>query len=237
MAPGWLDVIAWVSLAVCLACASTILIDIFVRGRRQSMGVMEAVFPITALYFGPLALRHYLRWERAPTRPAGESHAMRDGDDRADTPSRPRWVTYAIETSHCGAGCVLGDLISEWVIYAFALSVAGHTLFAEYIGDYVLALGFGIAFQFFAIAPMLGLGLKDGLVAAAKADVISLTCFEIGLFGWMALMSFVFFPAPHHLMPSSPAFWLLMQIGMVAGFASSWPANIWLLKRGIKVEM
>jgi Domain of unknown function (DUF4396) len=43
---------------------------------------------------------------------------------------------------------------------------------------------------------MRGLGLADGLKAAAKADVISLTCFEIGLFGWMAIMMFVLFPAP-----------------------------------------
>jgi ABC-type antimicrobial peptide transport system permease subunit len=64
-----------------------------------------------------------------------------------------------------------------------------------------------------------------------------LTFFEIGLFGWMALMAAVFFPARHHLMPSSPAYWLLMQIGMIVGFLTAWPANVWLLKRGIKVAM
>jgi len=31
----------------------------------------------------------------------------------------------------------------------------------------------GVVFQYFAIAPMRGLGLKDGLIAAAKADFIS----------------------------------------------------------------
>jgi hypothetical protein len=84
---------------------------------------------------------------------------------------------------------------------------------------------------------MRGLGLRDGLKAAAKADFIALTFFEIGLFGWMALMTFVFFPAPHHLMPNSAAFWFLMQIGMIVGFITSWPANVWLLNRGIKVAM
>jgi hypothetical protein len=49
---------------------------------------------------------------------------------------------------------------------------------------------------------MRGLGLKDGLIAAAKADFISLSAFEVGLFSWIA---FVLFPAPHHLMPSSAA--------------------------------
>jgi hypothetical protein len=38
--------------------------DIFGRGHRQQMGVMEAVYPITALYLGPLALVLYWRWGR-----------------------------------------------------------------------------------------------------------------------------------------------------------------------------
>lgn len=53
----------------------------------------------------------------------------------------------------------------------------------------------------------------------------------------MAVMAFVLFPAPRHLMPNSAAYWFLVQIGMIIGFASSWPANVWLVKRGIKVPM
>jgi hypothetical protein len=143
----------------------------------------------------------------------------------------------AIEVSHCGAGCTLGDVISEFAVFALGLTIAGTALLAEYVGDYVLALAFGIIFQYFAIAPMRGLGLKEGLIAATRADFISLTAFEIGLFGWMAVMAFALFPAPHHLMPSSAAFWLLMQAGMIIGYCTSWPANVWLVKRGIKVPM
>jgi Domain of unknown function (DUF4396) len=194
--------------------------DIGVRKRRQPMGVMNFVFPITALYFGPLALWFYWRWGRA-------------GAD----PGKPWWATMATEVSHCGAGCALGDVISEFLIFALALTIANTTLWAEYAGDYILALAFGIVFQYFAIAPMRGLGLADGLVAATKADFISLTAFEVGLFGWMAVMAFVLFPSPHQLTPSSAAFWLLMQVGMMIGFATSWPANAWLVKRGIKVPM
>ena len=65
MAPTWLTVVAWIYLAVCFCCAAVIAYDIFINGRRQAMGVMEAVFPITALYFGPLALAFYWRWGRA----------------------------------------------------------------------------------------------------------------------------------------------------------------------------
>ena len=274
MAPTWLTVVAWIYLSVCFACAGAITYDIFVNHRRQPMGVMNAVFPITALYFGPLALAFYWRWGRtaarntvaptavsmapAPQRamtspgdglpahggqypqrdPAGESVPDGAGESaRLSGPGRPWWVVMATEVSHCGSGCVLGDVISEFVIFALALTVAGATLGAEYIGDYVLALAFGVLFQYFAIAPMRGLGLKDGLKAAAKADVISLTAFEIGLFSWMAVMTFVLFPAPHNLMPSTAAFWFLMQIGMIIGYFTSWPANVWLVNRGIKIAM
>lgn len=92
-------------------------------------------------------------------------------------------------------------------------------------------------FQYFAIAPMRGLGLKDGLVAATKADFISLTAFEIGLFGWMAIFQLVLFTGSSALMPDSAAYWLLMQVGMMIGFATSWPANVWLVRKGIKVPM
>jgi hypothetical protein len=242
---------------------------------------MNAVYPITALYFGPFALALYRRWGRAavrhtatPSPPGGaamrkpamatsymatgsEGHGMHEyrarhtehdighgaephGEHEASQPikpTKPRWATMAIEVSHCGSGCALGDLIAEWTIFALTLTIAGRALFAEYVGDYVLALAFGIAFQYFAIAPMRGLGVRDGLKAAARADFVSLTFFEIGLFGWMALMAFVFFPAPHQLMPSSAAFWFLMQIGMIVGFFTSWPANVWLVNRGIKIAM
>jgi hypothetical protein len=237
MPPTWLTILAWMYLGVCFVCAGVIGYDIVFGGRRQPMGVMNVVFPITALYFGPAAVALYWRWERVGPPPASIDPNGHTGPADPVMPASPHWATMAIEVSHCGAGCTLGDLISEWVIYAFALTVAGRVLFAEYIGDYVLAVALGIAFQYFVIAPMRGLGVRDGLKAAAKADFISLTFFEVGLFGWMALMAFVFFPAPHHLMPNSAAYWFLMQIGMMIGFATSWPANVWLVNRGIKVPM
>jgi hypothetical protein len=270
VAPGWLTAVAWLYLSLCFCCAGIIAWDILVNRRRQPMGVMNFVFPITALYFGPFALAFYWRWARTGSQVATPHRSMteppvsqvampraaasvgqhgrhdmpdpagRDGCPDPESPagrSRPRWVMMATEVSHCGAGCSLGDVISEFVVFAAALTIAGLTLGAEYVGDYVLALILGVIFQYFAIAPMRGLGLRDGLVAATKADFISLTAFEIGLFGWMAIMAFVLFPAPHSLMPNSAAFWLLMQVGMMIGFVTSWPANVWLIKRGIKVPM
>jgi Domain of unknown function (DUF4396) len=41
------------------------------------------------------------------------------------------------------------------------------------------------------------------------------------------------FPAPY-LPTDSAAFWFMMQIGMLIGFAATYPVNWWLIRRGIK---
>ena len=76
MAPAWLTVVAWVYLSVCFCCAGIITYDIAVDHRRQPMGVMNFVYPITALYFGPFALAFYWRWGRAAPRTATPPMSM-----------------------------------------------------------------------------------------------------------------------------------------------------------------
>jgi hypothetical protein len=231
MVAPWLTALGWISLALAVASATAIVADIYLRGHRQQMGVMEAVWPVNSLYFGPFAVLAYRAWG-LPKSPAWLRERRRT---EPETPSR--LATVSVGVSHCGAGCTLGDIIAETAIFALGLSLLGRALFAEFIGDYVLAVLLGVVFQYFAIAPMRGLGLRDGLVAAVKADILSLTAFEVGLFGWMALMSYVFFPEPDPVRPDSPVYWFMMQIGMVLGFATAYPANVWLIRRGIKEAM
>jgi hypothetical protein len=51
----WL-VVAWIALAIASASALAIAWDIVIAGYRQHMGVMNLVWPITALYWGPVAV-------------------------------------------------------------------------------------------------------------------------------------------------------------------------------------
>ena len=57
--PGWLHVLSLAYLSVCFLCAAIIIIDEL--RRAQKMWIMNLVGPITALYFGPAALRGYFR--------------------------------------------------------------------------------------------------------------------------------------------------------------------------------
>lgn len=60
MVYGGLLVLYWPRASV----RGVILYDVFGRGYRQRIGTMEVVWPITAVYFGPLALWAYYRWGR-----------------------------------------------------------------------------------------------------------------------------------------------------------------------------
>jgi hypothetical protein len=228
MPAAWLTGLSWAVLAVAFASAGWIVYDIYQRGYRQHMPVMEAVWPVTALYWGAAAIAAYRVWA-APGATGGRPSMVTRRPSPATRSPRP-----ASRTAGPGARWATS---SPSAIFGLGATAAGLTLGAEYIGDYLAAIALGIVFQYFAIASMRGLSVRKGLIEAAKADVASPTAFEIGLSGWMALMSFVFFPAPRHLHPGGPVYWFLMQIGMIAGCLTAWPVNAWLIRAGIKEAM
>lgn len=220
--PGWLDVLAWASLSLASLCALMIVID-YTR-HRQHMWIMYAVWPVTALYLGPVALAVYYR-----LRP----HKAKQEIKPSGADPTPLQITAAVY--HCGAGCTLGDIAGSWTIFMLGLTFAGTLFQTELVIDFIFAFVLGIFFQYFTIAPMRGLGFAGGLLAALRADTASLIAFEIGLFGWMALSRFVFFQAEIH--PTSPVHWFMMQIGMVLGFLTAYPVNKWLIRFGWKEKM
>ncbi len=77
MPPTWLTVVALIFLGLGFLCAGVILYDVFGRGYRQRTKAMEAVWPITAIYFGPLALLAYFRWGRPQSREWQEKQGER----------------------------------------------------------------------------------------------------------------------------------------------------------------
>lgn len=157
-------------------------------------------------------------------------------------------VSVFIGTSHCGAGCSLADLIVEWTAFLVPsiLIIGGATwlftdpIFAVWVIAYVAALAIGITFQYFAIAPMNpGRSAWKNLAAAAKADVLSLTAWQVGMYGTIAIMQLAVFPAwlDGRLAVNTPVFWAVMQLAMLAGFCTAYPVNWWLISSGIKERM
>jgi hypothetical protein len=140
-------------------------------------------------------------------------------------------VALAVAATHCGAGCILCDFVAAGLLPAFPFTLFGEGVFADWVVSFV----FAFAFQYFTIAPRRHLSAGQGLPAALKAHPLSLTAWQAGMYGWMALVSFVFFG--HELPKTSPVFWFMMEIAMLAGFVTTYPVNWWLLRAGVKERM
>ncbi|MBW0445567.1 DUF4396 domain-containing protein [bacterium M00.F.Ca.ET.228.01.1.1] len=208
---------AWLMLSALAACI--VMFDIWVAGHKQPMPIMSVVWPLTVLYWGPAGLIFYF-WFGRSNPGAGKQKA-------------PMWQSTFLGATHCGAGCALGDFIGEWLAFALSLAIAGSELAGRLALAFALAYLIGIAFQYFSIAPMRGLGLRDGIVAAVKADTLSLLAYEVGMFACM--IAFAKLASP--LKPTDAAYWVRMQAAMVVGFATTCPVNYWLIRRGIKEKM
>lgn len=235
MFQAWLHWLAIASLLIASLCSVLIAFD--ETRTPQSMWIMYLVWPLTALFGGLLWLVLYWRHGRS-------SAAAHGATGHKQTPMA---IAVAKGSSHCGAGCTLGDIIAEW--FAFAVpgvavlfgwhSLFGEKTFAVWILDYVVAFLFGVVFQYFTIKPMRDLSVGEGIRQAIKADVLSITAWQVGMYGLMVILQFaVLKPTFGRIAPvDSPEFWLLMQLAMLAGFATSYPVNWWLIRRGIKEKM
>jgi hypothetical protein len=227
--PAWLHILAWFYIVLCMACCVWMIVS-EVRN-PQKMWIMDVVWPVTGLYLGPLGVWLYYRTlphMQASSKQKRYAQQVQSSED-------PDGVQVSVAVCHCGAGCTLGDIIGEIAVPILGLVFAGE-FGSKLIIDFLLAYLLGVMFQYFTIAPMRGLSFGQGLKAAVRADTVSIGLFEVGMFAWMALSQFVFFPAPH-LRPSEAAFWFMMQMAMVTGFLTAFPANRWLLRKGWKEKM
>ena len=234
--PPLLTAVCAASIAIAVLCAAVLVVD--VARRPQPMRVMNAVWPLTALFGGIPWLAFYYRWARA-ARPGGPARVM--------TADRPRSVGIAISTSHCGAGCALADLIVEWLVFAVpALAVIGglHLIFDErtfatWVLDFAAAFLVGIAFQYAAISSGRSVRRRDAVAAAIKADAASIAAWQLGMYGAMAAAQFAIFRPllGGTASVASPEFWFAMQWAMIVGFATAYPVNALLIRQGVKEAM
>lgn len=234
-----LATISWISLLIAVLSALVIAIDEF--RNPQQMWIMNIVWPVTALYFSIFAVVFYFRAGRRSSRRAMASMSkeeMQLHKQQTEEKARhdPSLRQVALATSHCGAGCVLADILVESGLFALGITLLGSELWASYLWDLIAAWLLGIIFQYFTIKPMRNLSVREGLLAAVKADTLSILAFQIGMYLWMALTWFKLFPHPH-LHPNEPGYWLMMQIAMICGFLTSLPMNRLLIQKGWKEAM
>ncbi len=244
MVPEWLHVLSIISLVAGFICAAIIIYD--ETQHPQHMWIMNFVWPAVALFASVVALWGYWTVGRLAMHEIAHP-AMEKGE----TPPHKAQTSFATKVakgaSHCGAGCTLGDICAEWLAFlvpAVAVWLGWHSLFetkmfSVWILDYIFAYVFGIVFQYYSIKPMRDLSVGQGIVQAIKADTLSLTSWQLGMYGFMAIAHFWIFGSllGAELEVNSFEFWFMMQIAMIFGFMTAYPVNWWLIKSGVKEAM
>lgn len=237
---------------VCSGIVSALVIASDLRRRKQSMKIMNSVWILTGLWGGFIALWAYFRFGRAKRSPAEATVPVQMGAMGAGSMpmgnkaemhmpmdmghDRPKWQSVVLSTLHCGAGCTLADLIGESFLYFVPVVIGGSAIVGGWVLDYVLALCIGVYFQYAAIRSMQVLPRKKAVVRALKADFLSLTAWQAGMYVWMAVVIWVLF-RESGLSKMSWIFWFMMQAAMFVGFLAALPMNVWLIRKGIKKGM
>jgi hypothetical protein len=242
--PGWLHALSIAALLLGGACAIVISVDELREPQR--MWIMNVVWPVSALFGTVITLWGYFRYGRLATHAKARA-AMRRGEELPSKKETPFAVMVGKGAAHCGSGCCLGDILAEWLAFtvpgiAVALgwkSLFPEKMFAVWILDFLAAFALGILFQYFTIKPMRNLSVGEGIKQAVKADALSLSAWQVGMYAFMAFAQFFLFRSilRARLEVDTPEFWFMMQIAMLAGFATSYPVNWLLLRKGIKERM
>jgi Domain of unknown function (DUF4396) len=94
-----------------------------VAAHPQHMKIMNVVWPITGLYL-PIA-GWLLYAEMARRKPMRDMHAGHGG--------RPFWKSVFVSTTHCAAGCVIGDIIGAPTVFWAGWTLFGSQLYAEFL--------------------------------------------------------------------------------------------------------
>lgn len=237
-----LHIVACVFIGLGFLSALIVYIDINL-GRYQEMSIMNIAWVITCSYSSIIGLYMYFKYARAEkaTMDMGGMDMKMDmggmdmshmDHDKPAKKSRPMWVSVFISSTHCGAGCGSADIISENLIFYAGITFWGAAIWASFIIDYIFALVIGIIFQYLNIRPMRpDLTAKQAWMNAAKADVVSLTSFQIGMYGWIAIIHFL---TTIPLAANTAIFWFMMQIGLMIGLLTTYPVNYVLIRLGIK---
>ena len=145
--PGWLTTLSWVFVTVSVLSAAALAFDIFGRGHRQPSRTMDVVWPVSALYLGPIAVALYARWGRPR--------------------STPR---VAVGGLAGGAASALAHLVGVPLVVLSGLTIAGIDLWPMILVIAFIAVALLAATEVTAGKP-LGIAAFVGLVTVLAFDI------------------------------------------------------------------
>jgi manganese oxidase len=184
--------------------------------------VMRAGFVLVTLYMGPFGLLLYVLADKEP-RPGTHEEFV-----------KPLWKQGVGSTIHCVAGDATGIILA-----AVITASLGLPMWLDLIVEYATGFGFGLfIFQSLFMKDMMGGTYWQNVRRSFLPEFISMNAMMAGM---GSLMSFLMMGRDMRAMdPLELLFWGVMSLGVIVGFATAYPVNVWLvaeqLKHGLMTE-
>ena len=178
--------------------------------------VMKWGFILVTLYMGPIGLLLYVLADKEP-RPGTHEQFI-----------APLWKQGVGSTIHCVAGDATGIILAAAVTAALGLP-----MWLDLIVEYIAGFAFGLfIFQSLFMMRMMGGTYWENVRKSFLPEFISMNAMMAGM---APVMSFLMMGRDMRAMvPTELIFWGVMSLGVIVGFIIAYPANVWMVQRGLK---
>ncbi len=178
--------------------------------------VMKWGFILVTLYMGPFGLLLYVLADKEP-RPGEHEHF-----------TAPLWKQGVGSTIHCVAGDATGIILA-----AVVTASLGLPMWIDLIVEYVAGFSFGLfIFQSLFMKKMMGGTYWENVRKSFMPEFISMNAMMAGM---APTMTFLMMGRDMRAMdPLELAFWGVMSVGVMVGFATAYPFNVWMVKKKVK---
>jgi FtsP/CotA-like multicopper oxidase with cupredoxin domain len=204
--------IAWFGLA--FASTAYVAFDQF-NGNPEPT-VMKWGFILVTLYMGPFGLLLYVLADKEP-RPGEHEHF-----------TSPLWKQGIGSTIHCVAGDATGIILAAAVTASLGLP-----MWIDLIVEYIAGFSFGLfIFQSLFMKKMMGGTYWENVRKSFMPEFISMNAMMAGMAPTMSLL--MMGRDMRAMDPLELIFWAVMSLGVMVGFATAYPFNVWMVKKKIK---
>jgi hypothetical protein len=209
------DWFVWTWLALCLLSTAYVFVDNFVGGNPE-MTVMRWGWVLVTLYMGPLGAALYIFTDKEP----------RPGEH--ETFIQPLWKQGVGSTVHCVAGDATGIITAAAVV-----TTLGLPMWLDFVIEYAAGFGFGLfIFQALFMRRMAGGSYARALRQTIVHEWFSMNTMAAGMFFVMGLLMMC--RDMRSMNPTEPQFWFVMSFGVLIGFATALPINVWMVAQNLK---
>lgn len=178
--------------------------------------VMRAAFVLVTLYMGPFGLLIYVLADKEP-RPGTHEEFI-----------RPLWKQGVGSTIHCVAGDATGIILASVITAALGLP-----MWLDLIVEYCTGFAFGLfVFQSLFMKGMVGGSYWNNVRRTFLPEFISMNGMMAGM---GSLMAFLMMGRDMRAMdPTELVSWGVMSLGVIVGFTTAYPFNVWLVDKKLK---